>query len=126
MCGHGRAVGMPEACHHHVLDGAGFAVRELHLDLLTPRDRFRSGDRWLGHIRRQGYRAGLPRLRLDGLTVPLRIAEMVVCLHEVVNREVVLAVIEPRTAPDDLLELDHRVDWPHQDDVADVTGVHSG
>jgi hypothetical protein len=44
------------------------------------------------------------------LAVPLGIAEMLVRLHEVVDREVVLAVVEPRAASDDLLELDHRVD----------------
>ena len=47
-------------------------------------------------------------------------------LHEVVNREVILPVIEPCAAPDDLLELDHRVDGPHQDDVADVAGIYAG
>ena len=51
---------------------------------------------------------------------------MVVRLHEVVDREVVLAVVEPRAAADDLLELDHRVDRAHQDDVADVAGIHAG
>ena len=51
---------------------------------------------------------------------------MLVRLHEVVDREVVLAVVEPRAAPDDLLELDHRVDRPHQHDVADVAGIHAG
>ena len=48
--------------------------------------------------------------RFQRFAVPFRIAEMLVRLHEVVDREVVLAVVEPRAAPDDLLELDHRVD----------------
>ena len=47
-------------------------------------------------------------------------------LHEIVNREVILAVVEPRAAPDDLLELDHRIDRAHQHDVADVAGIHAG
>ena len=51
---------------------------------------------------------------------------MMMRLHEVVDREVVLTVIEPRAASDDLLKLDHRVDRAHQDDVPDVAGVHAG
>lgn len=51
---------------------------------------------------------------------------MMVGLHEVMDREIVLAVVEPRPAPDDLLELDHGIDRPHQDDVADVAGIHPG
>ncbi len=47
-------------------------------------------------------------------------------LHEVVNREVILPVVEPRAAPDDLLKLNHGIDRPHQHDVADVPGVHAG
>ena len=47
-------------------------------------------------------------------------------LHEIIDREVVLAVVEPRAAPDDLLELDHRIDRPHQHDVADVARIHAG
>ena len=70
--------------------------------------------------------AGAVRRLVLGLAVPFRIVEMVVRLHEVVDREIVLAVIEARPAADDLLELDHRVDRPHQDDIADVAGVHSG
>ena len=70
--------------------------------------------------------SGRLRLRLERLAVPLRIVEVVVRLHEVVDREVVLAVVEPRAAPDDLLELDHRVDRAHQHDVADVARVHAG
>jgi len=48
------------------------------------------------------------------------------CLYEVVDREVVLPVVEARAATDDLLELDNGVDGPHQDDVADIAGVHTG
>jgi hypothetical protein len=46
--------------------------------------------------------------------------------HEIEGREIVLAVIKSRTAPDDLLELDHRIDRPQQHDVANVAGVHAG
>ena len=47
-------------------------------------------------------------------------------LHEIVDREIVLAVEQPRAAPDDLLELDHGADRPHQHDVADVARIHAG
>ena len=59
-------------------------------------------------------------------TVPLRITEMVVRLNEVEDGEVVLTVIKPCTTPDDLLELDHGIDRPHQYDVADITSVNAG
>ena len=65
-------------------------------------------------------------LRLDRFAVPFRIVEVVVRLHEVVDREVVLAVVEPRAAPDDLLELDHRIDRAHQHDVAHVARIDAG
>jgi hypothetical protein len=68
---------------------------------------------------------GRGRLAL-GLAVPLRVAEVLVRLDEVVDREVVLAVVEPGAAPDDLLELDHGVHRTHQHDVADVPRVHAG
>ena len=51
---------------------------------------------------------------------------MVVCLDEVIDGEIVLAVVETGAAPDDLLELDHRIDGPHEHDVADVPGIHAG
>jgi len=72
----------------------------------------------------QGF--GRRRFGLDRLAVPIGIVELGVRLHKVINREVVLAVIQPRAAPDDLLELDHRVHGPHQHDVAHVAGVHPG
>ena len=46
--------------------------------------------------------------------------------HEVVDREVILAVVEPCAAADDLLEFDDRVDRAHQHDVPDVPRVHAG
>jgi hypothetical protein len=48
---------------------------------------------------------------------------MLIGLHEVIDREKVLAFIKPRAAPDDLLEFDHRIDGARQDDVADVARV---
>ena len=51
---------------------------------------------------------------------------MVVRPDEVVEGEVVLALVEPRAAADDLLELDHRIDRPQQHDVAHVARIHAG
>ena len=145
--GHGRAVRVPERGAHHVLNGTLFAVGQLHFRLrlllahawaLTAnRARFfRTFARCLSaHRTWLRYRlhalAGvlatlLARFRLQRLAVPFRIAEMVVRLHEVVDGEVVLAIVKPCAAPDDLLELDHGVDRAHQDDVANVAGIHAG
>ena len=60
------------------------------------------------------------------LPVPFRVAEVVMGLHEIVDGEVVLAVIEPCPPADDLFELDHGVDRPHQHDIADIAGIHAG
>ena len=51
---------------------------------------------------------------------------MLVGPHEIIDREVVLAVEEARAAADDLLELDHRIDRPHQHDVAHVARIDAG
>ena len=51
---------------------------------------------------------------------------MVIRFHEVVDREVVLAIVESRATPDDLLEFDNGVDWAHEDDITDVAGIHAG
>jgi hypothetical protein len=88
------------------------AVGELHLNLLA----LVVLCRWIAHVsglwRRLG--PGFLRFWLNRLAIPLRVAEMMVRLYEVVDREVVLAIVKPRAAPDDLLELDHRIDGPHQ------------
>ena len=49
-----------------------------------------------------------------------------VSLNEIVDGEVVLAFEQPGATANDLFELDHGIDWAHQDDVADVAGVHAG
>ena len=51
---------------------------------------------------------------------------MVIGLHEIVDGEVIFAVIEASAASDDLLELDHGIDGTHQNDIADVGRVHAG
>jgi hypothetical protein len=51
---------------------------------------------------------------------------MKVGFHKVVDREVILAVVKPCAATDDLLELNHGVDRAHQDDVPNVTGIDTG
>ena len=138
---------MPERRAHHVLDGALLAVGELHFRFLLAnawtlaadsarlfRTFARSLAAYEARLRRswdlyalaRREPALLARLRLHRFAVPFRIAEMVVRLHEIVDREVILAVVKPRAAADDLLELDHRVDRAHQHDVADVAGIHAG
>ena len=53
--------------------------------------------------------AGCPRFGCDGFPVPLRVIEVMMRPDKVIDREIVLPVEEPRAAPDDLLELDHRI-----------------
>src|SRR5690606_40295418 len=115
---------MPERSHHHVLNRAVLSVRKLHLHP-SPWRRWLVGRpfaRWRVRLRwRRSWGLGF---RFDRLAIPLRITEVVMCLHEVIDREVILPVVEPRSAPDDLLELEHRVHRPHQYDVADVECVY--
>src|SRR5712671_5192798 len=101
---------MPEAGHHHVLDGASFAVRQLHLDSLAGRFGLGNWPRGTGY---SGAVRFLFWLRLDRLAVPLRIVEMVVSFHKIVDREVVLSVIEAGATADDLLEFDHGMNRAH-------------
>jgi hypothetical protein len=96
-----------------VLDGPLFAVRELDLDPLASGWRFLSAFRLavtLIFAGRRGVFASTSGTRQNGfdeLTIPLWIVEMFIGLHEVIDGEIVLAIEEPRPAPDDLLELDH-------------------
>src|SRR5271157_1720588 len=122
---------MPERGAHHVLNGTLFPVGQLHFRLclllahtwaLTAnlarllRTLTRCFSTHWTRLRRWLYTlAGviatlLAGLRLHRFAVPFRIAEMVVGFHEVVNGEVVLAIVEPRAAPNDLFELNHGVD----------------
>src|SRR5687767_9368314 len=116
---------MPEAGHHHVLDAARLSVGEAYFDFLS-----RWLRRWPGSHRtgRSGWTRPNRRLRLrfKWFAIPFRIAEMKVRLHEIVDRKVILAVIKARAAPDDLFELDHRIDRSHQHDVADVSRIDTG
>src|SRR5712664_3656328 len=100
---------MPEAGHHHVLYRASFPVGEFYFDFLRARNclgwRFRRNGRTEG-----SRRLGFLRLWLHRLAVPLWIAEVQVRSHEIVDREVIFAVIEARASADDLLEFDHRTD----------------
>lgn len=130
-----------------MLDGAGFAIGELHLDLrllfafagclaaFRARRFFTLArafaalvtgvERFL-HAHAGRSAAYIASIGLNRLTIPLRVVEVMVCLHEVVDGEVIFAVVEARAAADDLLEFDHRVNRAHQHDVADVTGVYAG
>lgn len=67
--------------------------------------------------------ASWTRLRLLRLAVPLGVVKVVVRFDEVVNREIVFAIVEAGPAPDGLLEFNHRVDRAHKDDVADVPRI---
>ena len=60
------------------------------------------------------------------LAIPFRIVKILVRFHEIPDGEAILAVIDPRSASDDLLELDHRADWAHQYDMAHVAGIDPG
>jgi hypothetical protein len=144
--GHGRSVRMPETGHHHVLDVAGFAVGEFDLcPFLFLADALQLAADFAGFFRAlarafaaigAGFRfrafadagalaAGRAGFGVLGFAVPFRIAEMVLSLHEVVDGEIVFAVVKSRASTDDLFEFDHRVDWPHQDDVANVASIHA-
>jgi hypothetical protein len=68
----------------------------------------------------------LARFRLQRIAIPVRVVEVVMCLHKVVDREVVLAIIEARSPANNLFELDHGIDRAHQHDIANVSGVHAG
>src|ERR1019366_5987775 len=119
---------MPEACHHHVLNGSFLTVSKLNLcfflaytwTLATNRTRlFRAYTGTLTtHRTRLGrtllaYTRALTTLgakfRFIGRAIPFRIIEMMICLHEVIDCEVILAVIKPCATSDDLLELNHRI-----------------
>ena len=63
---------------------------------------------------------GLARFRFQRFAVPLRIAEVTVRLHKVIDRKVILPVIKSCASSDDLFELNHAIDRTHQDDVADI------
>src|SRR5438093_1120506 len=100
-----------------MLDGARLAISEFDRNLLL----FLILSSWLPCLNRRAqwrYRPGFFWLWLYRLTIPLPVAEMMVRLHEIVDREVVLAVVKPRAAPNDLLELNHRIDRTQQHDVA--------
>src|SRR5260221_189749 len=116
---------MPEACHRHVLDGAGLAVGKFDANFCLLRyivgPFLGPGDSLALSCRKRPLGRTVNRF-----AIPLRIAEMVVRFYEVVDREVILAVVESRAAADNLFELDHRVDWAHQHDVTDVARIHAG
>src|SRR3989338_8309078 len=125
-------------------DGAFFAVSQLHSNLLAytwapPAFRARVffahtrplaaniTGRWRLIDAHTGITiAFLARLWLGWRAIPIIIIKPFMRLHEIVDREVILAVIQPRAAPDDLLELDHRIDRTHQHDVAHVARINSG
>src|ERR1035437_852324 len=143
--GHGRAVRVPEGSGYHVLNGALFAVGQLHgrFSSANARTLTASLARLFGtHARtrptdstrlRRGLHAltGIgfalrTRFGFERFAIPFGIAEMDVGPHEVVNGEVVFAIVKARSAADDLFELNHGIDRTHQDYVANVAGIHAG
>ena len=119
---HWRAVRVPEGGRHHVLNCPLLAISELNERLLWARLDgivWLVWALWLTSSSRRGHNW------LHWLAVPLWITEVMVRLHEVVDREVVLPVEEAGAAADDLLELDHGLNRPHQNDVPNVPCVHA-
>src|ERR1035437_6694829 len=136
---------MPEGGGYHVLNSTLFPVGQLHCRfspahawtlttnlarLFGTHARTRSTDRtWLrrGLHTLTGIGFALrTRFRFERFAIPFRIGEMDVGPHEVVDGEVVLAIVKPSSAPNDLLELDHGVDRAHQNDIANIAGIHAG
>ena len=130
-----------------MLDVPLFTIRQLYLQfslLFTTANQittYRAGIRWAITGPVATFGTGARRLNFAGtgtltagrtwflphwFAVPFRIAEMVMGFYEVINRKVVLSVVKPCAAPDDLFELNHRVDRAHQHDVADISGVYTG
>src|ERR1017187_6416787 len=136
---------MPERGAHHVLNGTLLPVGQLHFRPFFAHARALTAH-WASFLRtlarnHSAYRTGLgcrlyalarvkatllAGLRFHRFAVPLRVTEMKIGLHEVVDGEVVLAIVKPCAATDNLFELDHGIDRTHQNDVANVTGIHAG
>ena len=50
---------------------------------------------------------------------------MIICFHEIIDREVILPIESPRPPSYDLLKLDHRIDRAEQDDISDIPGIYT-
>lgn len=121
--GEWAAIRAPEACGADVLGGAGFAIGELNHNFLGAR---RWDWRWALRIADTSRFWEWSRFGIYRLAVPLGIEEVLVSVFEIVDSEIVLALIKAGAAADDLFELDHAVDRTEQDCVADVTSVNAG
>ena len=113
-----------------MLNGSFFAVRKLNFHLCLFLADARVFAAFLARARgcclagtglfstdaaRAGRRAGtgcaptsVTGFRVKRFAVPFGVVEVFVGFYEVVDREVVFAVVEPGTSADDLFELDHR------------------
>lgn len=136
---------MPETRGHHVLDGPFLSVGQFDLDYLFA-DAWPLAASWAWLFftftwALTAYRARLFRffftlarmatafrawVWFHGFAVPLWIVEVIVGFYKIIDREIVLAVKESRAASDDLLELNHGVYRAHQNDIADIAGIHAG
>src|SRR4051812_16150245 len=108
---------MPERRHHHVLDGACLAIRELHLHLLLApawafialgtrsllalARRFAAFSAWCWRVN-DAHAWSLPTsgagawlLGWFWLPIPFRIAEVLMGFDEIVYGEIVLAIVKP-------------------------------
>src|SRR5687768_13239032 len=105
---------MPKCRAHHMLYRPCLSVGEF--DSSLPLSRLWIDPLFRGNSRRvQGMEEWLGdlRLRFERFPIPFRIVEVVMRPHEVIGREIVFSLVEPRSTSDDLLELDHRVDRAH-------------
>src|ERR1035437_202293 len=119
---HRRAIGMPKRRCHHALNVALLAVGQFHLRLFLAdaralvalRARLLRTLAWTLSAHRTGLRFWLLAhtgiaaalrawFRFHRLAIPFPVLEMVMRLHEIINREIIFAVKQPRAAPDDLL-----------------------
>src|SRR6056297_2813269 len=134
---------MPKAGDHHVLDRPLFTVGKLDfrslclLAIAGPHTAIRAnadaGTLTTGFARLWRFlltfARKLPALRtslwLQWLAVPFWILKVLVGPNKVIDREIILAVIQPGPTSNDLLELDDRIDRPHQHDVANVASVNA-
>jgi hypothetical protein len=135
---------MPEAGHHHVLDAALFAISEFHGDFVAAfalagffaaaetlllgafTGRFPAlgaRARWCNFAGARATSALVTGFGCNRFTIPFGVLEVMMRFDEIIDREVVLAIVESSATTDDLLELDHRIHRAQQHDVTHIAGI---
>ena len=135
---------MPEAGHHHVLDAALFAIGQFYRDFVATFTHARffatigtlllraftgrlptlgARARWLDFTSARAASALVTGFGCNRFTIPFRILKVMMRFNEIIDREVVLAIVESRAPTNDLLELDHRIHRTQQHDVAHIAGI---